>query len=108
LLAAIHQYTADFFQNQGLEEVCSRQFDETALLAMGVIVEELVRESLGTEGHKMFLEDESRLSELVVDLGGSSLQESSGEGKVILVENPEDSDEYVGDVDEIDDSEGSD
>ena len=57
LLAAIHQYTADFYDKEGLAEVASRQFYETALLAMGIVVEELVREYLGDEGHKMFLEN---------------------------------------------------
>jgi hypothetical protein len=36
LLKALHQYTSDFFNRQGLEDVCSRQFDETALLTMGM------------------------------------------------------------------------
>jgi hypothetical protein len=35
LLGALHQYAADFYKKQGLEEVCTRKFDETALLAMG-------------------------------------------------------------------------
>ena len=34
-MEALHVYVADFFHHEGLEEVCSRQFDETALLAMG-------------------------------------------------------------------------
>lgn len=64
----MHQYVADFYHNQGLENVCTRKFDETALLAMGkaliqpclnlgIVIEELVRECIGGEGHKLFLEE---------------------------------------------------
>jgi hypothetical protein len=42
LLGALHQYAADFYQKQGLEEVCTRNFDETALLAMGNRLKTLV------------------------------------------------------------------
>jgi hypothetical protein len=36
LLTAVHEYVADFFQKNGVENVCSRQFEETALLALGI------------------------------------------------------------------------
>ena len=66
----MHQYVADFYHNQGLEDVCTRKFDETALLAMGtalvqpclnlgIVIEELVRECIGGEGHKLFLEEDA-------------------------------------------------
>lgn len=67
----MHQYVSDFYHNQGLEDVCTRQFDETALLAMGtalvrrclilgIVIEELVRECIGEEGHKLFLEEDAK------------------------------------------------
>ena len=63
----MHQYVSDFYKRQGLEKVCSRKFDETALLAMGrvlsslmlilgILIEELVNEYIGMEGHKVFIE----------------------------------------------------
>ena len=36
LLAAVHEYVADFFHKNRVENVCSRQFEETALLALGI------------------------------------------------------------------------
>jgi hypothetical protein len=36
LLKAVHQYTSDFFNHQGLEDVCARSFDGSSLLAMGM------------------------------------------------------------------------
>jgi hypothetical protein len=67
LLEAVHQYVSDFYKRQGLEKVCSKKFDETALLAMGrelsslmlilgILIEELVNEYIGMEGHKVFIE----------------------------------------------------
>ena len=63
----MHQYVSDFYKRQGLEKACSRKFDETALLAMGmevsslmlilgILIEELVNEYIGMEGHKVFIE----------------------------------------------------
>jgi hypothetical protein len=36
-LEALHQYVSDFFEHQGLMDVCATQFDETALLAIGLM-----------------------------------------------------------------------
>jgi hypothetical protein len=66
----VHQYVSDFYHNNGLEDVCTRQFDETALLTMGtalvrrflilgIVIEELVRECIGEEGHRLFLEEDT-------------------------------------------------
>jgi hypothetical protein len=66
-LEAVHQYVGDFYKRQGLQKVCSKKFDETALLAMGrellslmliigILIEELVNEYIGREGHKVFIE----------------------------------------------------
>ena len=66
----MHQYVADFYHNQGLEDFCVKQFDETALLAtgttlvqrcliLGILIEELVRECIGGDGHKLFLEEDA-------------------------------------------------
>ena len=63
----MHQYVSDFYKRQGLEKVCSKKFDETSLLAMGrdllslililgILIEELVNEYIGREGHKVFIE----------------------------------------------------
>jgi hypothetical protein len=84
----LHVYVAEFFHHEGLEEVCSRQFDETALLAMGessvirltvgVLVEELVSECLGENGHKIFIEDEDEDEYEESGLDGAIINDNRG------------------------------
>jgi len=58
LLTAIHQYASDFYDRNGMGEYGHKMLDETALLALGVLVEEQVRGALGEKGHLAFIETE--------------------------------------------------
>lgn len=67
LLEALHAYSSKFYQNattnSGKHDFCS--LDETALLALGCLLEETMAASLGTTGDLAFVEGED------VDLGAS-------------------------------------
>lgn len=60
LLKAIHAYASDFYacttSNKGLSDW--RSLDETALMAMGILLEEAAQEALGETGDLMFVEGE--------------------------------------------------
>ena len=60
LLKAIHCYASDFYSravpNAGTGDW--KTFDETALLAMGILMEEAARESIGRTGDLVFTEGE--------------------------------------------------
>ncbi|KAK4936509.1 hypothetical protein LTR10_022616 [Elasticomyces elasticus] len=60
MLKAIHTYASDFYKsatiNQGIYDF--RSLDETALVALGILVEEAVREALGENGDMVFVEPE--------------------------------------------------
>ncbi|EAU39418.1 conserved hypothetical protein [Aspergillus terreus NIH2624] len=60
LLEAIHAYSADFYDNatwdRGHDDY--RSMDETALIAMGILLEEMARESLGETGDLVLVEGE--------------------------------------------------
>ena len=59
LLEALHGYISDFYGAMGKHaEVDWKSLDETALLALGVLVEEQVRDLLGSEGDMVFVEGE--------------------------------------------------
>ena len=59
LLEAIHGYISDFYGVEGRDTGTDwGSLDETALLAMGVLVEEQVRQVLGSEGDMVFTEEE--------------------------------------------------
>jgi hypothetical protein len=58
LLKVIHAYVADFYERtsgHGMN-VDTASMDETALLAMGVLIEEVAKEGLGRTGHLALLE----------------------------------------------------
>ncbi|RJE21219.1 hypothetical protein PHISCL_06432 [Aspergillus sclerotialis] len=61
LLVAIHAYTADFYRhatrNRGRFDYES--MDETALIAMGILMEEMAKESLGETGDLVLVEGET-------------------------------------------------
>jgi len=38
LVKALHAYTAEFFDREGVMGECARRFEETALLALGITV----------------------------------------------------------------------
>lgn len=62
LLGALHAYVSDFYaamERKG-EDVRAdwRSMDETALLGMGILLEEMCKEALGETGHLALLESE--------------------------------------------------
>lgn len=60
LLKAIHTYTSDFYDNATINRGRTdwRSMDETALIAMGILLEEAAKESLGETGDLAFVEGE--------------------------------------------------
>lgn len=60
LLESIHAYSADFYDHatidRGQEDYQS--MDETALIAMGILLEEIAKESLGETGDLVLVEGE--------------------------------------------------
>ncbi|UKZ72976.1 hypothetical protein TrVFT333_000613 [Trichoderma virens FT-333] len=94
LLKAIHEYSSEFYgalnRNQRVLEsgrnLDERSMDETALLALGILLEEAGREVLGRRGHLVFTEgtqdthgDSSGEQEWQ---GGSAAQDSGGDSVV--------------------------
>lgn len=61
ILKAVHAYASDFYfstSRRGQDKVDTRSLDETALIAVGVLLEEAVREALGENGDMVFVEPE--------------------------------------------------
>lgn len=60
LLQAIHAYSADFYENAITDGGADnfRSMDETALIAMGILLEEMAKESLGETGDLVLVEGE--------------------------------------------------
>ena len=60
LLKALHCYTSDFYSHATADRGRGdwRSLDETALLALGILMEELCRETLGDTGDMVFTEGE--------------------------------------------------
>lgn len=56
LLAAIHYYISKKVEEQSTRESAYRSFDLTALIAIGIEVEEAINELLGEYGHIMYAE----------------------------------------------------
>lgn len=65
LLKALHCYTSDFYE-QAVDDGTSdfKSFDETALLALGILMEEGVKEIIGRTGDQVFTEGEVVVSPL--------------------------------------------
>lgn len=61
LLKALHCYTSDFYSRAAPENSKHdwRSMDETALLALGILMEEVSKEVLGETGDLVFAEGES-------------------------------------------------
>ena len=78
LLKAIHSYAADYYGRMGPGggAVGWRSLDETALLAVGVLVEEMARGSLGADGDLVLVEGESSV-EQVADRERSTVSKSA-------------------------------
>ncbi|KIV94565.1 hypothetical protein PV10_02320 [Exophiala mesophila] len=60
LLKAIHAYASDFYRscNRGKPDFDSRSMDETALIAISFLLEELVKQEIGENGDMVFVEPE--------------------------------------------------
>ncbi|WEW59750.1 hypothetical protein PRK78_005230 [Emydomyces testavorans] len=65
LLKAIHTYTSDFYSNATVDHGRSvwSSMDETALLAMGILLEETTTEALGKTGDMVFVEGEEAVDD---------------------------------------------
>lgn len=61
LLKFLHRYTSEFYSKTTPDkgEIDFKSLDETALLALGILLEETAALHLGETGHLAFLEDES-------------------------------------------------
>lgn len=66
LLKAIHTYTADFYDRQFPESGSLSHYamDETALLAVGILLDEMACQALGKTGDLALLEGEASQSDL--------------------------------------------
>lgn len=60
MLQAIHAYASDFYDNATMDRGQDdfRSMDETALIAMGILLEEMAQESLGETGDMVLVEGE--------------------------------------------------
>ena len=60
MLKAIHTYATDFYESAAKEQgrYDFRSLDETALIALGILLEEAVKEELGENGDMVFVERE--------------------------------------------------
>ncbi|KAK6002298.1 hypothetical protein QM012_001936 [Aureobasidium pullulans] len=61
LLKLLHRYASDFYSKATPDkgQVDFRSLDETALLALGILLEETAALHLGETGHSAFIEDEN-------------------------------------------------
>lgn len=60
LLKDIHTYASDFYSSISQATHDYGSFDETALLALGILLEESCKEALGSTGDMVFTEPQSR------------------------------------------------
>ncbi|KAK4163638.1 hypothetical protein QBC43DRAFT_370626 [Cladorrhinum sp. PSN259] len=91
LLVCLHSYVSRFYDalgakenNRGQEEkrvVDERSMDETALLAMGVLLEEAGREVLGKGGERVFVEGEQLEDRDMGDIGERVKEADNKKGK---------------------------
>lgn len=72
LLKAIHTYASDFYDHATIDKRQGdfRSMDETALLALGILLEEAAKETLGATGDLAFVEGEEE--DDGESIGGSS------------------------------------
>ncbi|KEF52623.1 uncharacterized protein A1O9_11466 [Exophiala aquamarina CBS 119918] len=81
MLKAVHAYASDFYSSalgQGKEKTNSQSLDETALIAVGILLEEAVREALGENGDMVFVEPDG----LEQGLGESKMTKHQIKGRV--------------------------
>ena len=81
LLKAIHAYASEFYGRavKGRGKIDFESLDETALLAMGILMEETAGEVLGETGYKAFVEGEDDRAEGAEE--GTSVQEGTSSGE---------------------------
>ncbi|OOF98292.1 hypothetical protein ASPCADRAFT_205548 [Aspergillus carbonarius ITEM 5010] len=65
LLEAIHAYSADYYDHATIDRGRDdyQSMDETALIAMGILMEEMAKESLGETGDMVLVEGEEALTD---------------------------------------------
>ncbi|KAK5064545.1 hypothetical protein LTR84_000378 [Exophiala bonariae] len=81
MLKAVHTYASDFYfsaNGKGKSKIDMRSLDETALIAVGILLEEAVRETLGENGDMAFVEPEG----LENGLGESKMTKHQIKGRV--------------------------
>ncbi|KAL8892267.1 MAG: hypothetical protein Q9215_000780 [Flavoplaca cf. flavocitrina] len=97
LLKAVHAYTSDFY-GKGLgskAEVDFRSMDETALMCVGMLLEEYMQNILGDTGDLMFVEaGEEREGRVAVAAQGADRQELDAHEHGRQVKESEDRIEY--------------
>ena len=81
LLKAIHAYASEFYGRavKGRGKVDFESLDETALLAMGILMEETASEVSGETGYKAFVEGEDDRAEGAEE--GTSVKEGTSSGE---------------------------
>ena len=81
LLKAIHAYASDFYGRavKGRGKVDFESLDETALLAVGILMEEMARDALGETGDLAFVEGEN--SGVIGAEEVAALEESTSDGE---------------------------
>ena len=84
LLKAIHVYASEFYGRavKGRGKVDFESLDETALLTMGILMEETAGEVLGETGYKAFIEGEDDRAEGNEE--GASVKEGTSSGEELL------------------------
>lgn len=89
LLKTIHAYASDFYANATLDggKRDFKSLDETALLAMGILLEEAAAESLGKTGDLALVED-AREEEEELDTSVRSASKVNNTLKRSVVERP--------------------
>ncbi|ETI26887.1 hypothetical protein G647_09986 [Cladophialophora carrionii CBS 160.54] len=80
MLKAIHTYASDFYASAAAQggKFDFKSLDETALIAIGVLLEEAVKEALGQNGDMVFVEPEG----LENGLGETKLTKYQVQGRV--------------------------
>ncbi|KAF3929032.1 hypothetical protein ABW20_dc0102047 [Dactylellina cionopaga] len=58
LLKAVHAYASEFYTAKGWDGIAGRSMDESALIAIGVLLEEWCKEMIGENGDMVFVEKE--------------------------------------------------
>ena len=86
LLKAIHQFSSDFFSKKYGRRARAdyRSLDETALIAIGILLEETIAETLGETGDMALVEPEQHSQELPEDFVTKALVH----GSVPIVDSP--------------------